>query len=184
MSLLRYRPVQRALIAGFNGVYDTGPFLKWTEWMEGRGSWRDIRRYEQPYLQRYYLSKFGHEAYFLHCFAESDLDGLHDHPWPWERLILRGSYYEEHHDGTRTLCGPGDFAAKSARELHRVQLIDAPVWTLFYHGKRERDWGFQHLTRGPVPDTGTTWTHFWEKVENDRQPSSRTVGWLFPRIQE
>ncbi len=192
MSLLSNKLVQRAALAGFNAWEDTDSFEAWIEWMHDRKSWRDISRHGKPYLERAFIvSKSAYnDATFLHVFRDSDLDGLHDHPWPWERLILKGSYWEEHHDGTRDLCGPGHYVSRSARELHRVEVEDGPVWTIFRHGPRERRWGFLDPRR-PVsvpmpkleePETINEldiWAAFWEAVpRRDRPPKT---GWLFPR---
>jgi hypothetical protein len=31
---------------------------------------------------------------FLHRFLKSDPDDVHDHPWPYATLIIKGGYYE------------------------------------------------------------------------------------------
>ncbi len=138
-------------------------------WMERRGSHRSISRDHQPYLERYYLFKVGGYGLFIHVFFDSDIDDVHDHPWVWGRIILSGRYREHHHDGTSTVCGPGHFIFRAARELHRVELIDGPVVTLFGHGKRSRRWGF--MVRGK-------WI---AKYGQDEQPP-RTKGWFLPRV--
>ena len=101
------------------------------------------------YLGRWFLFRLGkYFGVFLHRFHASDPEGLHDHPWPWGRLILKRGYWEHHHDGTSTWCGPGSITLwRSARELHRAVLETprhrhAGVWTLFWHWKRHRDWGW------------------------------------------
>ena len=142
-------------------------------WMERRGSHRSISRDHQPYLERYYLFKgFGRCALFLHVFFASDIDDVHDHPWPWFRIILSGWYREYHHDGSSTLCGPGNIIFRSARELHRVEIVKGPVITLFGHGKRTRRWGF--MVRGK-------WTMAHGQGGKTYQPP-RTKGWLLPRV--
>ena len=52
----------------------------------------------EPYLERYYLflkdrKKFPFNV-FLHKFLKGDPDDVHDHPWPYATLILKGGYYE------------------------------------------------------------------------------------------
>ena len=53
---------------------------------------------DQPYLERYYLFLTDRKWFpfnvFLHRFLKSDPDDVHDHPWPYATLILRGGYYE------------------------------------------------------------------------------------------
>ena len=188
MSILANKLVQRAAISAFNAVYETAAFEAWDAWMHRRKSWRDISRHNQPYLERYFLVSKSrwNDATFLHVFWNSDLDGLHDHPWPWERLILRGSYWEEHHDGTRTLCEPGHYVRRSARELHRVVVNSrGPVWTLFRHGPRERSWGFLDVMKTRFVEhhelygDNDWWELFWEQVPRRDRPAK--TGWLFPR---
>jgi hypothetical protein len=195
VSLLANKLVQRALVSGFNRFLPTDAFESWEAWMLRRKSWRDISRHGRPYLERFLLLEGTrwNDATFLHVFRDSDLDGLHDHPWPWERLILRGEYYEEYHDGTRQLCGPGHYVSRSARELHRVVVEDGPVYTLFRHGPRERSWGFLNLqrimtfptwardVRGDHAIYSATWRDVWEHVPSSDRPQHKQ-GWLFPRI--
>ena len=48
----------------------------------------------EPYLERYYLlfkdRKWFPFNIFIHKILKSDLDDLHDHPWPYFTLILKG----------------------------------------------------------------------------------------------
>ena len=52
----------------------------------------------EPYLERYYLFLKDRKRFpfnvFLHKFLKSDPDDVHDHPWPYFTLILRGGYWE------------------------------------------------------------------------------------------
>jgi hypothetical protein len=157
-------------------------FDRWTAWMKRRGSWRMIQRTlddgtKQDYLERYYLlSLWGYGA-FIHIFHSSDMDGFHDHPWPWWRVILWGWYWErtcEQHDPIATrqieLCGPGHTIGRSALQLHYVELESETVGTLFIHGPRWREWGF-------VDDIG-----MWEPAKATTSTGPHTRGWLFPRV--
>ena len=52
----------------------------------------------EPYLERYYIflkdrTRFPFNV-FLHRFLKSDPDDVHDHPWPYATLILKGGYWE------------------------------------------------------------------------------------------
>ncbi len=56
------------------------------------------RVHNEPYLERYYLflkerNRFPFNV-FLHKFLKGDPDDVHDHPWPYATLILKGGYYE------------------------------------------------------------------------------------------
>ena len=110
----------------------------------------------EPYLERYYLFLREREQFpfnvFLHKFLKSDPDDVHDHPWPYATLILKGGYWEwiPHFDtvGRKTgeyqvWRGPGHFRVSSANSYHRIELDpDITAWTLFMPGPKQRDWGF------------------------------------------
>jgi hypothetical protein len=102
----------------------------------------------EPYLERYYLLL----NVFLHKFLKSDPDDVHDHPWPFATLILKGGYWEWQpqfdSQGRKTgeiakWCGAGSFRTASASTYHRIELDpDITCWTLFMPGAKQRDWGF------------------------------------------
>jgi len=110
----------------------------------------------EPYLERYYLflrerNRFPFNI-FLHKFLKSDPDDVHDHPWPYATLILKGGYWEwiPHFDtvGRKTgeyqvWRGPGHFRISKANSFHRIELDpNITAWTLFMPGPKQRDWGF------------------------------------------
>jgi len=130
-------------------------------WLERRDRKRVImdRVDNEPYLERYYVflrdrSWFPFNV-FLHKFLKSDPDDVHDHPWPYATVILKGGYYEwtPVFDGqgkkiaeTCAWRGAGSFRTSGATSYHRIEL-DPTVecWTLFMPGPHKREWGF--LTR-------------------------------------
>lgn len=150
----------------FNTYLFLGIFYVFHNTMNFLGRYRIIndRIDAEPYLERYYLFIKDREGIFanfpfnimLHHFLKSDPDDLHDHPWPFCTIILRGGYWEhivdEFDDNDnekikttkRVWRGPGTIRFAKANELHRVELdenIDS-TWTLFMPGKKIRDWGF------------------------------------------
>ena len=56
------------------------------------------RQANEPYLERYYVFLKNRTQFpfnvFIHKFLKSDPDDVHDHPWPYATLILKGGYYE------------------------------------------------------------------------------------------
>jgi hypothetical protein len=110
----------------------------------------------EPYLERYYLFLRERERFpfnvFLHKFLKSDPDDVHDHPWPYATLILKGGYWEwiPHFDTVgrkigeyQVWRGPGHFRISKANSFHRIELDpDITAWTLFMPGPKQRDWGF------------------------------------------
>ena len=126
--------------------------------MQHLGRYRVImdREDNEPYLERYYLflrdrSRFPFNI-FLHKFLKGDPDDVHDHPWPYATLILKGGYYEWipkfNTAGTkigeiRHWRGPGHFRTCSPESYHRIELAPGiTAWTLFVPGPKRRDWGF------------------------------------------
>lgn len=104
------------------------------------------RESKEPYLSRYYLFLKGRKWFpfniFLHNFHRSDPDDLHDHPWPYCTIILRGGYWEHTPNG-RFWRAAGTIRFAGSRSLHRVELAPGvDTWTLFIPGPSVREWGF------------------------------------------
>jgi hypothetical protein len=79
---------------------------------------------------------------YLHKILLSDEPILHDHPWNWGTFIISGGYYEHTPEGT-FWRGPGNFRTHKSTDSHWLELKDdQPCYTLFWHGKRTRTWGF------------------------------------------
>lgn len=130
-------------------------------WLERNGRKRIVmdRVDNEPYLERYYVflkdRKYFPFNVFLHKFLKSDPDDVHDHPWPYATLILKGGYYEwipqfnskgEKISELAVWRGPGSFRVCRASSYHRIELDpDVTCWTLFMPGPQQREWGF--LTR-------------------------------------
>lgn len=121
------------------------------------------------YLRRWFLcprrpqdNKFTPQLY-LHKFIRGDQDRhLHDHPWPFRSLILKGGYFEHSFNPhwqqwrnakrrsaqmpeplLRKWYGPGSFIRRGAKWAHKIELKNGqPCWTLFLTGPKERNWGF------------------------------------------
>ena len=114
------------------------------------------RQDNEPYLERYYVFLRDRKHFpfnvFVHKFLKSDPDVVHDHPWPYATLILRGGYWEwvPEFDAEGTMVGetrhwrpPGSFRTAAANSYHRVELEPGVTpWTLFMPGPQQRDWGF------------------------------------------
>lgn len=118
-----------------------------------------------PYLERYYVFfkeriTFPYNV-FLHKFLKGDPDDVHDHPWNYFTIILKGGYYEWvahfNEDGTkgcevRHWRGPGSFRFGNTHTFHRIELKEGVTpWTLFFVGPKKREWGFW---------VKNTWIHY------------------------
>jgi len=135
---------------------------------------------DRPYLLRWWLIPRNPILnVYLHCFLRDDDDrALHDHPWAWASVLLKGAYVEHTIDKggihRRQLRQAPSIKVSGPWRAHRVELLSGkvyadlgdevllddynptrrvPCWTLFITGPRMRQWGF-HCERG--------WVH-WKK---------------------
>jgi hypothetical protein len=115
------------------------------------------RACNEPLLTRYYLFLKDRKTFpfnvFLHKFHKGDPGDVHDHPWPYATLILKGGYYEwvptfnpytgDKVGETRYWRGPGHFRVCKAKSYHRIEKHpDVTAWTLFMPGPQTKEWGF------------------------------------------
>jgi hypothetical protein len=131
---------------------------KFLNWLDNNGRKRIIydRVNNEPYLERYYLflkerNKFPFNV-FLHKFLKGDPDDVHDHPWPYVTVILKGGYWEwipkintlgQKWGEYRVWRGPGHFRKCEPTDYHRIELEPGvTAWTLFMPGPHKREWGF------------------------------------------
>lgn len=110
---------------------------------------------DNPYLLRWFLIPRNHLLnIYLHKFMRSDDDrALHDHPWWFVSMILKGSYREILSEDSQlvVLRCRWSIAFRRATHRHRVELIDgASCWTLIITGRAVRTWGFW-CPKGFVP---------------------------------
>lgn len=146
---------------------------RFLNWLKRHGRHRIIldRNSNEPYLERYYLLFKDRKSWFpfnitLHKICKSDIPILHDHPWGYASLILKGGYIE-HVPSNRFLRCPGSFRIRKAEDLHWLELIneETPCWTLFFMGKRRREWGF--LKDGK-------WIHNEEYITENEDPIQKS----------
>jgi len=76
---------------------------------------------ESDYLTRFSLVRCRLFQVALHTFHRSDADHLHDHPWPFVSIVLRGGYWEIT-PTSRRFYKPGSILFRPANWLHRVSL--------------------------------------------------------------
>lgn len=106
---------------------------------------------DQTYLTRWKLRTpwFG---IYLHkiCLPDSDRH-LHDHPWAFATLVLKGGYQEQVPVDPTNPCGPrreqvwksGSFHTMRLNEFHGIQkLLKGTAWTLVFVGPYRQEWGF------------------------------------------
>lgn len=113
-----------------------------------------VGKREDPYLLRWYLIPRNRWFnLYLHKFCRDDDDrALHDHPWWFVSLMIRGRYTEvTGYDFQGRALGcvrtAPSIAYRSAKHQHRVILSARdgkllPCWTIVLTGPRVREWGF------------------------------------------
>lgn len=110
-----------------------------------------------PYMLRWFLIPRNHYLnVYMHRFMRSDDDrALHDHPWWFVSILIRGGYIEHREDDYRVRTAPS-IAFRRAETAHRVELFHAydgslkPAQTIIVTGPKRRHWGFW-CPRGFVP---------------------------------
>lgn len=101
----------------------------------------------------------------IHHIADIDRDlALHDHPWSFISVVLRGSYCETRpvrrspcflpepvgvEDFTYNFRTTGSIAYRRATDRHRIVDVRPDTWTLFITLKKVQWWGFYTL-RGKI----------------------------------
>lgn len=108
----------------------------------GRFEWFDITNAAgDVFMRRYKLVRTRFGNIYLHHILRSDEDlCLHDHPWSFITIILRGGYREVMRHGT-FWRRPGTLLIRPARTAHRIE-VDRPAWSLVLVGPKWREWGF------------------------------------------
>lgn len=120
----------------------------------------EIPDYDEPernYLTRWRLVQTPWFGVYLHRMDGPDpRPTLHDHPWDFVSVILRGGYSEvatDPHDPFHEGEPPssGERREWPAPSVHRMRATDAhyithlhrrPTWTLLLVGRRRREWGY------------------------------------------
>lgn len=128
-------------------------------------NWAFVEKFEVPsyddptrnYLTRWRIVQTPWFGVYLHRFDGPDpRPTLHDHPWAFVSLVLRGGYDEVTPERRRSVTRVN---AKAATDLHYIaRLRRVPTWTLMLVGRRKRVWGYRD---------GNGWTRFDEHPHND-----------------
>jgi hypothetical protein len=112
---------------------------------------------DDNYLTRLRIIQTPLFGVYLHKLETPDpRPTLHDHPWPFTAVVLRGGYDEMRRD-THTKPGPQNWMYAYPHKVRRLNVMpfDAmhwishlhrvPTWTLVFVGRRTRIW--QYLDR-------------------------------------
>jgi hypothetical protein len=105
-------------------------FIKWNQ---------KLGKPECPYVHRWCINFWLFSIRIHHFLRSDDNRALHDHPFWFITLILKGCYDDISDKRTITLkCGNIAFR----RAIHRHTVKTSGVWTLLITGREKRVWGF------------------------------------------
>lgn len=133
----------------------------------------EIPNFDDPgnYLTRWRVLETPWFGVYLHRIDTPDSrPTLHDHPWNFTALLLRGGYIERRLDPHtmqvdehRRVRWVNRMRSHDAHAI--VQLLRVPTWTLLFVGARRRTWGYLE----PLdPAAGAwMWTEFDKHPHND-----------------
>lgn len=119
----------------------------------------DIYINHNLYMRRWRIGPRNFIGIRLHHILQSDNDRWpHDHPFDFISIILKGGYIEHQPDGSSIYYGPGSIIVRKAEDLHQLELLDKPTWTLVIRGKIRRKWGYMtdsgwipwHVLKAPM----------------------------------
>lgn len=106
---------------------------------------------DDPYLVRFRILQTPFFSIFFHRIFRPDKQReVHDHPWTFFSLILRGRYEEDvptdfpdENGGSLVRRIVRWFNFKRAEGRHTIRSVSrVPVWTLVFTGPERREWGF------------------------------------------
>lgn len=135
------------------------------------------------YMRRFWLLRTRFLSIKLHHICTPDYDRhMHDHPWSFISVVLRGWYVERRPEfaaPTFTLEGreffypvarrAGAIGFRKAGDRHLVSEVSpGGVWTLFIHFAKARSWGF-HTEEGWVHSREYASVHDAVDVRGDRR---------------
>lgn len=126
------------------------------------------------YLWRLYILCTPWFGVMLHrIFREDNQRDLHDHPWNFLSIILRGWYsesFQRQGESAVSFTSRHWWNYKRAEDRHSIRTVGrVPTWTLVFTGRRRRTWGFW------VTDTD------WKEVRDtvyEPSTSERFVPWF------
>jgi hypothetical protein len=106
------------------------------------------------HFERYLIFKCRWFNIFLHkIYIEDGDEHMHDHPWNFTNIILKGGYEEEYikfhrqeyihgskHGHRKNTAGKIRF--NRATDVHKIKSLIAPTTTLCITSTRFREWGY------------------------------------------
>lgn len=114
------------------------------------------------HFKRWQILKTPFGSIWLHAIYKADTDKhLHNHPWDFTSVVLKGSYIEQTPLGNKRQH-PGKINVRNGADYHKILEMESPVvYTLFFTTKPKREWGYRvvgefidHLTYREMKNKG------------------------------
>lgn len=95
------------------------------------------------HFKRWEIIKTPFFSIWLHGIYKKDEDShLHNHPWDFISIILKGSYIEQTENGFNEMSF-GKVNIRSGSKFHKIYKLKTPsIYTLFFATKVKREWGY------------------------------------------
>jgi hypothetical protein len=96
------------------------------------------------HFRRWELLKTPWFSIWIHGIYAADEDlHLHNHPWNFKSIVLKGSYIEKTEKGF-IWQAPGKFNSRNGNDFHKIyRLLKPSVYTLFIVSPVKREWGYK-----------------------------------------
>lgn len=95
-----------------------------------------------PYVHRWIVETPWGSLRLHHWVGNDDQRALHDHPWAFYTLVLKGGYLDKTEGLRIEEMKPGRLRYRPARHTHTVLLTTKDCWTLVLTGPKVRNFGF------------------------------------------
>lgn len=104
--------------------------------------WREpLGRKECPYAYRWTLNLWLFSLRVHQWIRSDDKRFMHDHPWHFITVVVRGSYTDVSANGRDTL-GVGSVRFRRATHSHYVEVDKRGAWSFLLCSMPVRHWGF------------------------------------------
>lgn len=99
-----------------------------------------------PYVIRWILECKWFSVRLHKWLGNDDLRNLHDHPWDYWAMVIKGCYVEKldpsQGEGHFYWMLPWKPVRRKAERRHAVELVSWPTWSILVTGPERREWGF------------------------------------------
>lgn len=148
---------------------------RWAFW-----DWFEVPDYDDPsktYLRRLRIIQTPWFGVMLHFIDGPDPRWtLHDHPWNFLSIVLRGEYVEQRMEPGKPVFSRvvRRFNVMPRGTAHSIVLVDPNTVTLVFTGRRQGPWGYitnfdnaANSNTGPLLNREAEWTRFDMHPHND-----------------